>query len=374
MIRHLGKTRSGWLWLSLASFSTLILLVIYTTRLVAPEIDRYFSQHDNVTGHQLATRSRTFLHEALKEILKEEPAFQAAAASLEIAYGFLDIAIYHQRYACTKRSLAVLEALHGRFTDTPPSGAEQVTRTMLPVLECLTRIEVGQRKERSKTVNAFVDEARHHQALLLVGILVVYLLGLLFWWLHEKQRRAAESASRESLSWMAKAMQDPLTGVGNRSALYQHIRQHSDKHPDTYMGLLLIDIDYFKPYNDCLGHPQGDRLLRQLVGLIELSMQGDARLYRMGGDEFAVLLTCGSHDMLKQRCAALDEAVHCQALPHPGSPISPMVTLSVGGAWFCPSQVTFEHVYNVADAALYRAKQAGRNRWEVAAAAAGITP
>lgn len=361
MIYRLWETRSGWLWLSLASFSTLVLLVIYDMRLVTPEIDRYFSQHDNVTGHQLATRSRIFLHDTLEELLKEAPSHEAALMSLEVAYGFLDINVYRERYACTEHSLVVLDSLQAQLLRSPSPEVQQVTRTLLPVLECLTDIEIEQRVQRSQTVNAFVDEARHHQALLLFGTLIVYLLGLLFWWFHEKQRHATERASRESLRWMTKALQDPLTGVGNRNALHQYIAEQ----PGDTMGLLLIDIDHFKPYNDCLGHPEGDRLLRQLVGLIELSMEGDARLFRMGGDEFAVLLSCRSREMLRQRCAALVDAVHRQSIKHPDSPIGPIVTLSVGGVWFCPSEIVFEHAYAAADAALYRVKQAGRDGWEV---------
>jgi diguanylate cyclase (GGDEF)-like protein len=365
VIRRLWETRSGWLWLSLASFSTLVLLVIYDMRLVTPEIDRYFSQHDNVTGHQLATRSRIFLHDTLEELLKESPSPQAASRSLEVAYGFLDINVYRERYACTASSLAVLDTLQRQLMRTPAAEMAQATHSLLPVLECLTDIELGQRVQRSQTVNAFVDEARNHQALLLVGTLVVYLLGLLFWWFHEKQRRATEKASRESLRWMTMALQDPLTGVGNRNALHQYIAQYIAEHPDETMGLLLIDIDHFKTYNDCLGHPEGDRLLHRLVGLIELSMVGKARLYRMGGDEFAVLLSCRSRDMLKQRCVALVDDMHRQAFQHPASPIGPIVTLSVGGVWFCPSQMAFDKAYAAADEALYRIKQAGRDGWEV---------
>lgn len=363
MIHRLWEARSGWLWLSLASFSTLVLLVIYETRLVTPEIDRYFSQHDNVSGHQLATRSRIFVHDTLKELLKEQPSHETASMSLEIAYGFLDIEAYRDRYACTEDSLVVLEAWQGRLRHGTSPETEQATRALLPVLECLTDIEIGQRVRRSETVIAFVDEARHHQGLLLLGTFLVYLLGLLFWWFHEKQRRATELASRESLRWMTKALQDPLTGVGNRNALHQHIAEQ----PDELMGLLLVDIDHFKPYNDCLGHPEGDRLLRQLVSVIELSMAGEARLYRMGGDEFAVLIRCRSREVLRQRCAGLVDAVHRQAIAHPASPIGSSVTLSVGGVWFRPAAMGFEHAYAAADAALYRIKQAGRDGWEVVA-------
>ncbi|WP_235818949.1 GGDEF domain-containing protein [Vreelandella massiliensis] len=361
MIRRLCQMRSGWLWLSLASFSTLVLLVIYDMRLVTPEIDRYFSQQDNVTGHQLATRSRMFLHDTLEALLTETPSLESASMSLDIAYGFLDIDVYRERYACTERSLSDIDALQRQLMKASTPEIARIIEALLPVLECLTDIEIAQRVQRSATVNAFVDEARQHQTLLLIGTLIVYLLGLIFWWFHEKQRRATEKASRESLRWMTKALRDPLTGVGNRDALYQDIAEQ----PDERMGLLLIDIDYFKPYNDCLGHPEGDRLLRRLTHLIEQAMGEEATLYRMGGDEFAVLMNCNTRETLQQRCAALVDAVTREAITHPDSPISTMVTLSGGGVWFCPADTGFEHAYAAADAALYRIKQAGRDGWEV---------
>lgn len=364
MTPRIWNTRRGWLWLSLASFSTLVLLGVYEIRLVAPEIDRYFSQHDNVTGHQLATRSRVFVHEALDAVVNDDgaAATQKAAMSLEMAYSFLDISVYRDRYACTADALAILESSQRRLASSSPPAAEDMTRALLPVLECLTDIEVAQRVRRSETVTVFVEETRHHQLVLLAGILLTYLLGLLFWFFHERQRQATERASRESMLWMTKALQDPLTGVGNRNALHDHIAEASDE----TMGLVLVDIDHFKPYNDALGHPQGDRLLRQLVGLIELAMTGDARLYRVGGDEFAVLVPCDSPEALRRRCAELVAAVHREAIAHPGSPVASCVTLSVGGTWFRATGQCFEEAYAAADAALYEVKQQGRDGWRVA--------
>jgi len=361
VIRRLWDSRNGWLWLSLASFSTLVLLVVYELRLVAPEVDRYFSQADNITGHQLATRSRVFVHDALDAMVRDVSSPQAAAMSLEMAYSFLDIVTYRELYDCTPEALADLDTWRQRLLETPPPSAEQMTRGLLPVLQCQTEIETGQRIRGSETVTQFVAEARSHQSLLLGGILVIYLLGLLFWRFHEKQRLATQEASRESLRWMAKALQDPLTGVGNRNALHARI----DEQSDLPLGLLLVDIDYFKPYNDSLGHPEGDRLLRQLVGLIEMAMEGDSRLYRMGGDEFAVLLPCASSTALEARCERLVQVLRQQAMPHPASPVAESVTLSVGGVWFSPAQASFDTAYAAADAALYHVKQRGRDGCKV---------
>ncbi|WP_444678013.1 GGDEF domain-containing protein [Halomonas sp. E19] len=131
--------------------------------------------------------------------------------------------------------------------------------------------------------------------------------------MHERQRRQAARSARESLEWMARALRDPLTGVGNRSALDDDVLAAQGSE----LGLLLVDIDYFKQYNDSLGHPDGDRLLRRLVQLIEQCLGVDARLYRLGGDEFAGLIACHDDATLALACQRLIEGVHDAAIPHP---------------------------------------------------------
>ena len=356
----------GWLWLSLMSFTALMLLITYETRWVHPDIHAYFSQSGNLTGQQLATRSRSYLEESLGILLEDDApdSAQRARFQIELGYSLFDIGLYRNEYACTVPSLRRLDALYETLgRDVVPSPA-LLSQNLLQPIRCLTEIEMNQLDRRSEVTNRFVEETRRHQTLVLAGSLVIYLLGLLFWGMHVFKHRLADRATRESLRWMAQALRDPLTGIGNRSALHDDVLVE----PGCSLGLLLIDIDYFKQYNDALGHPDGDRLLRELVALIDRAFGGSARLYRMGGDEFAALLPCDGTQTLEQACASVVEEVRRAALPHPGHPAGVHVTLSVGGVLFTAQREAFAAAYTAADQALYRVKAEGRDGWQVASA------
>nr|WP_232230365.1 GGDEF domain-containing protein [Halomonas sp. 1513] len=356
----------GWLWLSLMSFTALMLLITYETRWVHPDIHAYFSQSGTLTGQQLATRSRRYLEESLGILLEDDApdAVQRARFQIELGYSLFDIGLYRNEYACTLPSLRRLDGLSNTLgRDVLPSPA-LLSQDLLRPIRCLTEIEMDQLDRRSEVTNRFVEETRRHQTLVLVGSLVIYLLGVLFWGMHMFKHRLADRATRESLRWMAQALRDPLTGVGNRSALHDDVLVE----PGRSLGLLLIDIDYFKQYNDALGHPDGDRLLRELVALIDRALGGSARLYRMGGDEFAALLPCDGTQTLEQACDAVVEAVRGATLEHPGHHGGAYVTLSVGGVQFTAQREAFAAAYTAADQALYRVKEEGRDGWQVASA------
>ncbi len=353
-----------WLWLSLMCFTVLVLLIAYQSRWVYPEIHAYFSQTGNLTGQQLATRSRDYLQEALDGLLLEpddEEARRQAHFQVTLAYSLFDIGVYRREYACTATNLGRLDALLLRLEAGAVLAPAELSHSLLEPIRCLTRIEMDQLDRRSAVTQAFVEETRRHQGQVLSGSLVIFVLGLAFWLMHERQRRRAARSARESLEWMARALRDPLTGVGNRSALHDDVVAAQG----SAMGLLLVDIDYFKQYNDSLGHPDGDRLLRRLVQLIEHCLGNESRLYRLGGDEFAVLVECHDDAALGQACQRLVEGVHEAAIPHPSHPGSACVTLSVGAVRFKAGHAELDASYAAADEALYRVKARGRDGWAV---------
>ena len=358
--RHLG-----WLWLSLMSFTLLVLLIAYQTRWVYPEIHAYFSQAGNLTGQQLATRSRDYLQKSLDLLLVEpvdEESRHQAHFQLELAYSLFDIGLYRNEYSCTRPSLEALDAMKLQLRSGARVLPEDLRHGLLDPIRCLTEIEMHQLDRRSSVTAAFVEDTRRHQGQVLMGSVVIFFLGLVFWWMHERHRRRAEHATRESLEWMARALSDPLTGVGNRSALHQDVLSCVGQPK----GLILVDIDYFKQYNDRLGHPDGDKLLRHLALLIDEALDGQARLYRMGGDEFAALLDCADDDVLAGHCERLVGGLREAALPHPDHPGAAIVTFSVGAARFTAGQTAFDAGYAAADQALYRVKAGGRDGWQVA--------
>jgi diguanylate cyclase (GGDEF)-like protein len=165
------------------------------------------------------------------------------------------------------------------------------------------------------------------------------------------------------------AMLDSLTGLANRRAFDQCIdelvRQHGRNGQS--LALVLIDVDYFKRYNDLYGHPMGDEALRRLGQVLRLAAHRSSDLAaRVGGEEFALLLPC-SDAAGAQTVAAqlLGEVVAC-AIAHDGSDYA-VLTVSAGVALFASTD-SAATLYRRADQALYKAKHGGRNRTVIASA------
>jgi len=162
---------------------------------------------------------------------------------------------------------------------------------------------------------------------------------------------------------------DALTGLGNRRLFDQTlgVEWGRARRQASSVALLMIDIDYFKRYNDVHGHPAGDECLRQVGALLQGALfRAHEKPMRYGGEEFVVLLphTTGEEaEVVAQRVLAAFEHA---ALAHGASPLGPHVTLSVGVAALQPGHDVHEkELVRHADQALYQAKGAGRARFMV---------
>jgi diguanylate cyclase (GGDEF)-like protein len=130
------------------------------------------------------------------------------------------------------------------------------------------------------------------------------------------------------------------------------------------LSLVVIDIDYFKQYNDFYGHPQGDECLRRVAGAMG---RGAARARdlcaRLGGEEFVLLLPAtdaAAAHALAERCRTL---LMREEIPHAQSGVGRLVTVSMGVGTIVPGAHDDAHVFlNRIDRRLYRAKAAGRDR------------
>jgi len=163
-----------------------------------------------------------------------------------------------------------------------------------------------------------------------------------------------------------KAQIDALTGLWNRRHFDNRLQaeQSLAKRSSRPLAIIMIDLDHFKSINDRFGHPMGDEVLRRVgLYLVEALRQEDV-VCRYGGEEFSVIAPNGANAAaeLAERLRQGIEALHITCN---GQPLK--VTASFGVAW---SEEPDESLLSQADAALYRAKQGGRNRVEVAAIAA----
>ena len=163
---------------------------------------------------------------------------------------------------------------------------------------------------------------------------------------------------------------DSLTGLANRRSFNEFLarewlREQRNQQP---FSVVMIDIDHFKKYNDHYGHLEGDVCLQKVSWALQgaLCRAGDM-LARYGGEEFIAILPHTHIQGATELAAAFHTRVRELALPHCGSPVSSIVTISIGIASVIPSQnLSPSDVVAMADKALYQAKDSGRNQSVIA--------
>jgi diguanylate cyclase (GGDEF)-like protein len=153
-----------------------------------------------------------------------------------------------------------------------------------------------------------------------------------------------------------RAETDALTGIGNHGAFQRHLAQVIDADP-TSVALLMMDLDSFKSYNDRLGHPAGDALLHAIATAIYGAARAEDRVYRYGGDEFALVLAGAS----TRDAAAVGDRVRA-AVARLTARESDPVTISVGVAALPEDASDKNELIAAADTALYYAKRSGGDR------------
>lgn len=177
------------------------------------------------------------------------------------------------------------------------------------------------------------------------------------------QQKAMEAALQRL------AVTDPLTGAANRRRLFEQgeseiLRTRRTGEPT---AMLMLDIDHFKQINDAHGHPAGDAVIRALATEATKMVRAIDTVGRFGGEEFAILLpltgTPGAIDIAER----LRASVAALAMTWQQEVIS--FTVSIGVAVATTSTADFDELVTMADTALYRAKNAGRNRVALCAAA-----
>ncbi|MGL4979925.1 MAG: GGDEF domain-containing response regulator, partial [Plesiomonas sp.] len=159
---------------------------------------------------------------------------------------------------------------------------------------------------------------------------------------------------------------DGLTEVYNRRALNSDLDNEIRRHARTNqpLGLALLDVDHFKLYNDFYGHLEGDQCLKRLANTLKSTTRRAAeRVYRYGGEEFAVVLPNTNEAEIRKYGDFLCLKVRQQQWAHNMSPdTGNIVTVSIGVVSLTPSNETAEIMLNMVDKALYQAKKTGRNQ------------
>lgn len=210
------------------------------------------------------------------------------------------------------------------------------------------------------------------------GSMAIVVLGLMVAnWRHEAdERRAYVRALRDRLSRLTLSQRyreldelskrDALTGLANRRGHDTWLQEawSRARQENIPVGLIVVDIDHFKRYNDCYGHAAGDSCLQIIAKTLRDQLRGNTDYAaRLGGEEFVCVLPGCDEARTGDIAERLRVAVEALELPHGGIGPGGIVTISAGAASFLPDgERQHEALFSAADAALYVAKVSGRNR------------
>lgn len=161
------------------------------------------------------------------------------------------------------------------------------------------------------------------------------------------------------------SIRDPLTGAFNRRYLEEFLSKELARAQRRAMpiGVMMLDVDHFKRFNDEFGHDAGDVVLREVAQTLARAVRTSDIVCRYGGEEFAVVMPDLNEPRIRERAEALRMAIENLQLHH-GSQSLPSVTISIGYAIFPEHAEDITNLFLSADTALYRAKASGRNRVE----------
>jgi diguanylate cyclase (GGDEF)-like protein/PAS domain S-box-containing protein len=165
----------------------------------------------------------------------------------------------------------------------------------------------------------------------------------------------------------SQSIRDPLTGLFNRRFMEESLslevrRAARNQRP---LGVIILDLDHFKHFNDTFGHEAGDTLLKELGAVLQANIRGEDIACRYGGEEFTLILPEGNLEITRQRAEFLCSAIRNLNIQHRGRPLGP-ITASMGVAVFPDHGRTGKSLLEVADAALYKSKDQGRDRVTIA--------
>jgi diguanylate cyclase (GGDEF)-like protein/PAS domain S-box-containing protein len=171
---------------------------------------------------------------------------------------------------------------------------------------------------------------------------------------------------RETLR--SQSIRDPLTGLFNRRYMEESLAREvlRASRTNSTIGILLVDIDHFKQYNDTFGHEAGDAVMKEVGALLQKQVRGEDIACRFGGEEFLLILPGAPLEIAHRRAEHLRRAVSGLTVGFHGQALG-SITVSIGVAIYPLHGSKAESVLECADKALYSAKESGRDRTVVAA-------
>lgn len=247
---------------------------------------------------------------------------------------------------------------------------KKITNINLVVQKLITyEVNVAryERQKFLKSYNATIKQLGIFLFLILVGLLAV--LFYVFRSIHKEHLKLQVTTTKlkkankklENLSYT-----DVLTGLHNRryfNYIYERELKRA-RRAKSYITFMMLDVDYFKQYNDIYGHLDGDAALKAVAKVLKERLKRPSDyLFRLGGEEFGVLLSDTDPHNSTKIAQSLCDALRQEQIGHVGSKVSDVLTISVGGVCCIADEVLDDEVFlSSADEMLYKAKESGRDR------------
>ena len=156
---------------------------------------------------------------------------------------------------------------------------------------------------------------------------------------------------------------DPLTQLLNKLEVQKEVTRYIEENPNKCSVLFLIDIDNFKGINDTFGHTFGDTVIMDVAGMIRDQFRSNDIVGRVGGDEFLVLM---KDTTLEKAMEKAEQLCHVVSKDYTGGEVNYHISISVGMAMYGADGANYSALFEKADHAMYRAKQSGKNTFELA--------
>ena len=295
----------------------------------------------------------------IPEVLKNLPTFDAALQALtgdekkekakELVFGERYVTVKDEIQQSTARSQ---ELIAGQTQNALDEASRQMRRLLMiqtiltvvmlaVVLVMVVFISAQVRKPLTRMVRLM----KAKQTVPPVGAEELRFVSRTYNEIFEEHQKTTERLTYE-------AMHDGLTGLLNRNA-YELLLMDTDL---DHAALLIADVDDFKSINDRYGHNVGDKILKRVASVLQHSFRSVDQIYRIGGDEFVIIMTRANSTM---RQLVLDKINHANQVLQQGAEDIPPTSLSVGVA-FCDRENPQGDLLKDADTALYRVKQSGR--------------
>jgi diguanylate cyclase (GGDEF)-like protein/PAS domain S-box-containing protein len=292
---------------------------------------------------------------------------------------------YRRLFEAAQDGILILDAETGAITDVNPflikmlgySRAEFVERKLWEV-GAFQDIEASQEAFEALQKNEYIRyedlplKAKSGKLIDVEFVSNVYLVG------GEKviqcnirditERKQAQDALLKSQELLREqSVRDHLTGLFNRRYMEETLEREllRTARKNLSLGIIMLDVDEFKHFNDTYGHAAGDVILRELGSLLLRQVRGEDIPCRYGGDEFILILPDATREVTRERAERICELAKQFHLRFEGQSLAG-VTLSLGVAVFPEHGATSMGILKAVDAALYRAKHNGRGRVVVA--------